>query len=247
MVRTIAVVAQRWRGGERGWSVVWEVMERAPSTVGDVIEAFRRRLGGPQPIVTLPSWLMSIAAAAGDRCAHLGWRPPIRSTALREMRRGVAGDPQAWSTATGLAPASLEAIVARLPATVQERWFGRLYLAKALILGVLVLFWAASGLIALTVAFGAATAILTSHGFRPDLARAMTVVSSLCDLSVGIAIAVRRTCRPALLAGIALSLFYMVAAALITPDLWIEPLGALVKTGPAIVLMLVALAILDDR
>jgi hypothetical protein len=39
----------------------------------------------------------------------------------------------------------------------------------------------------------------------------------------------------------------MVGAALIAPDLWIEPLGALVKTGPAIVLMLVALAILDDR
>ena len=116
-----------------------------------------------------------------------------------------------------------------------------------LFFNMLVLFWAASGLIALTVAFGAATAILTSHGFRPDLARALTVVSSLCDLSVGIAIAVRRTCRPALLAGIALSLFYMVAAALITPDLWMEPLGALVKTGPAIVLTLVALAILDDR
>ena len=28
---------------------------------------------------------------------------------------------------------------------------------------------------------------------------------------------------------------------------WIEPLGALVKTGPAIVLMIVALAISDDR
>jgi DoxX-like family len=39
----------------------------------------------------------------------------------------------------------------------------------------------------------------------------------------------------------------MVGAALITPDLWAEPLGALVKTGPAIVLMLVALAVLDER
>jgi hypothetical protein len=39
----------------------------------------------------------------------------------------------------------------------------------------------------------------------------------------------------------------MVGAAVITPELWIEPLGALVKTGPAIVLMLVALAMLEDR
>jgi hypothetical protein len=36
-------------------------------------------------------------------------------------------------------------------------------------------------------------------------------------------------------------------AAVLTPDLWIEPLGALVKTGPAIVLMLVALLTLDNR
>jgi len=33
----------------------------------------------------------------------------------------------------------------------------------------------------------------------------------------------------------------------LTPEMWIEPLGALVKTGPAIILMLVALAIDKDR
>ena len=44
-----------------------------------------------------------------------------------------------------------------------------------------------------------------------------------------------------------MSLGYMGGAAVLTPDLWIEPLGALVKTGPAIVLMMVALAILPER
>jgi hypothetical protein len=39
----------------------------------------------------------------------------------------------------------------------------------------------------------------------------------------------------------------MLGSAVLTPELWIEPLGALVKTGPAIVLMLFCLAILDDR
>jgi len=34
---------------------------------------------------------------------------------------------------------------------------------------------------------------------------------------------------------------------ILTPDLWIQPLGALVKTGPAIVLMFVALMMLDNR
>src|SRR5690606_26035763 len=103
------------------------------------------------------------------------------------------------------------------------------------------------GLIALTVAFGAATAILTAHGFPPWLAQAVTVATSLADIAVGAAIARRSSCRAGLVAGIVLSLAYMASAAVITPSLWLDPLGALVKTGPAILLMLVALAMLDER
>jgi hypothetical protein len=39
----------------------------------------------------------------------------------------------------------------------------------------------------------------------------------------------------------------MAGSAVIAPDLWLEPLGALVKTGPAIVLMLICLMLSDDR
>ena len=67
------------------------------------------------------------------------------------------------------------------------------------------------------------------------------------DMSIGVLIAFRRSCALGLVAGIVVSLGYMTGAAILTPDLWIEPLGALVKTGPAIVLMLVALLTLDNR
>jgi len=67
------------------------------------------------------------------------------------------------------------------------------------------------------------------------------------DIGVGVLIALRRTCAVGLVAGIVVSLGYMAGMAVLTPDLWIEPLGALVKTGPAIVLMLVALLTLDNR
>jgi nucleoside-diphosphate-sugar epimerase len=247
VVRTIAVVARRWAEGEAHWHAVWEVMEREPSTVGDVIDAFRHRLGGPGAWITLPAWLMGVGARAGDLVAHLGWSPPVRSTALAEMRRGVAGDPEPWIAATGIEPISLDEAVRRLPASVQEKWFARLYLLKPLILASLVAFWVLSGLIALTVSFAAATAVLSSHGFALPLAKASTVVSSLIDISVGLGIAFRKSCRIALVAGIAMSLFYMAGTALIMPDLWLEPLGALVKTIPAIALMLVALAMFEDR
>ena len=222
-------------------------MERDPSTVAGVVAAFRRHFGGPNTFVRLPSWLLQWGARAGDLSAHFGWAPPIRSTALEEMRRGVEGNPQSWLAATGLEPTPLSDTLAKLSPTVQEQWFARLYLIKAVIIGMLVLFWVASGLIALTVAFEAATAILTTHGLPLRIAQGMTAVSSLIDIGVGIAIASKRTCRIGLLAGIFVSLFYMIGAALIAPDLWIAPLGALVKTGPAIVLMIVALMILEAR
>ena len=109
------------------------------------------------------------------------------------------------------------------------------------------MFWIASGFIALVISYDAAAAILTSHGFPPALVAPFTVGTSLMDMTIGVLIAFRRTCAAGLIAGIAASLGYMLGAAILTPDLWIEPLGALVKTGPAIVLMLVALLTLDNR
>jgi uncharacterized protein YbjT (DUF2867 family) len=245
--QTIAILARKWGDGERQWSESWDVMERQPSSVGDVIDAFRSHFGGPKPVIPLPSWPMAIGAKAGDLSAFLGWMPPIRSTALGEMRRGVAGDPEQWITATGIEPKSLTQALEGLPPTVQEAWFARLYLVKALVIAVLAIFWVVSGLIALTVGFDAAAAILASHGFPIALAHAVTWTTGLTDVAIGVAIAFRRTCRAGLIGGIGLSVFYLIGAAFIAPELWADPLGALVKTVPAIALMIVALAIARDR
>jgi hypothetical protein len=72
-------------------------------------------------------------------------------------------------------------------------------------------------------------------------------ITSMMDMSIGVLIAFRRTAAFGLAAGILVSLGYMAGCAILTPDLWLEPLGALVKTGPAIVLMLIALLTLDNR
>jgi hypothetical protein len=179
--------------------------------------------------------------------ARLGWSVPVRSTALRELQRGVSGDPGDWCAGTGIAPLSLGETLQQLSATVQEKWFARLFLAKALVLTVLVLFWISSGLIGLAVSRDAAAAILTARGVAPWAAMAVTVAGSLGDIVVGTAIAFRRTCGAGLLAGMALALAYLAGATILAPALWLDPLGAMVKTVPAIVLMGVALAMLENR
>ena len=195
----------------------------------------------------MPTFLLGFGAKLSDLASRLGWMPPMRSTAITELRRGVVGDPSAWMAATGIVPKTVAEMVGRRSASIQDKWFARLFLVKALVITSLVLFWVASGFIALVISFPATKAILVSHGFPRWLVTPFAAIASLMDVGVGVLIAFRRTCAIGLIAGIFVSLGYMVGTAILTPDLWLEPLGALVKTGPAIVLILVALLTLDNR
>ena len=245
---TIAWLATRPLADEATKAVSWDLMQQEPVRLGDVIDRFRVAFGtAQQPRVSLPKLLLDVGALAGDLASRLGWMSLMRSTAIAELRRGVSGDPLAWMSATGIVPKRVNEVVGARGASIQDKWFARLYLVKALIIASLVLFWVASGFIALVISFPATTAILTQRGWPDAFAVPFAAITSMMDISVGVLIAFRRTAASGLGAGILLSLGYMAGCAILTPDLWLEPLGALVKTGPAIVLMLVALLILDNR
>ena len=92
-----------------------------------------------------------------------------------------------------------------------------------------------------------ANAILNKVGLPDALARVTTVATGMLDIAIGLGIAVRRSARASLWAGVAVSVFYLSASVLLLPELWADPVGSMVKTVPVVVLMLVALAILDDR
>lgn len=245
---TIAWLASRDVDDKAANAVTWDLMQEQPVTLGEVIESFRRWLGvSDLPRLPLPAFLLNLGVILADLVSWLGWKPPMRRTAIAELRRGVTGDPSAWMVATGFVPKTIAEALGQRPAAIQDKWFARLYLIKALIIASLVVFWSVSGFIALFVSYEAAAGILRAHAFPPASVAPVTTLTSLMDMATGILIAFRRTCAIGLVWGILASLGYMTGAAFLTPDLWIEPLGALVKTGPAIVLMLVALMILDNR
>jgi hypothetical protein len=62
-----------------------------------------------------------------------------------------------------------------------------------------------------------------------------------------LALLVRRTAALTLVAMLGLSVLYLVIATLLDPGLWADPLGRLLKTVPVMALMLLALAVLDER
>ena len=163
---------------------------------------------------------------------------------LRRRGLAVIGVARRLSDAQRISPDDLELPIMAMDAAALAE---RLYLVKALVIASLALFWIASGLIALVISFPATIAILTSHGWPERFAVPFAAITSMMDISIGVLIAVRRTAGFGLIAGMLVSLGYLAGCAIFTPDLWVEPLGALVKTGPAIVLMLVALLTLDNR
>ena len=213
----------------------------------EVIAAYRRWLGWPPArLIGLPAWALAAPFRVGDWLSMLGWRPPIRTTAQVEIERGSVGDPEPWIAAVGQRPLSLGQALAREPASVQERWFARLYLLKPLVLVVLSGFWIATGLISLGPAYAAGEAIMSDAGAGP-LAGLATVAGGLADLAIGVAIAFRRTNGLGLVAALGLSVVYLIVATALVPELWLDPLGPLVKILPVIGLNLFALAVREDR
>jgi uncharacterized protein YbjT (DUF2867 family) len=213
----------------------------------DIVQAYRRWLGWPRARrIAMPSSASHLIYQLGDLVGLLGWRPPMRSTAGREMVRGATGDPSEWIRLTGIEPQSLAAALAAEPASVQERWFAQLYFLKPLVLGASSLFWILTALISLGPGYDVGVVLMENAGMG-KLAGFGVIAGALADIAVGLGIAFRRTARHALYAAIAISVFYVFAATALMPDLWADPLGPLLKVGPILVLNLVALAILGDR
>jgi uncharacterized protein YbjT (DUF2867 family) len=218
-----------------------------PLSFEDVVQAYRAWLGWrPARIVRTPGWLMAFAYRLGDLVAKFGWRPPIRSTARREIVRGAVGDPSEWMRLTGIQPRPLDAALAAEPASVQERWFARLYLLKPIAIGTFALFWLLTGLISLGPGYGLAASYMYSAGAGP-LSEPSVIAGGLADIVIGLGILFRRTSRLALIAALFVSIFYIIAGSLLLPELWRDPLGPMMKIWPILAFNLLCLAILDER
>ncbi|MGZ8348153.1 MAG: SDR family oxidoreductase [Allosphingosinicella sp.] len=216
-------------------------------TLAEMVAAYRRWLGWPPAReIRLPAFLFALGWRTGDLVSWLGWRPPLRSTSRRELVRGAVGDPAEWMRVTGLRPKSLGEALAAAPASVQERWFARLYLLKPLAIGGFGLFWLVTGLVSLGPGREPAVAMMarTAAGAWAEPA---VIGGALLDLAIGAGILFRRSAKPALLAAFTVSLLYLALGTWLEPTLWLDPLGPLMKIVPILVLNLLCLALLDER
>jgi uncharacterized protein YbjT (DUF2867 family) len=213
-----------------------------------IVVAIRQWLGfPPRPVVRVPHAIARLVGVAADALGLLGWRSPARTTALKQLELGVVGDPSAWMAATGIKPMSLDDILGRRPANVQDRWFARLYLLKPVAIGGLAFFWFITGIIALGPAQAWATAEMIATGTRPDIASLTVILGAWFDIAMGLMLCVRRLARVTLIVMIVATFGYLAAGTLLAPQLWLDPIGPLTKILPMLVATALTLAIIDER
>lgn len=225
----------------------YDLVEDNAHTLRDIIRAFGEWQGTtPSRVIAVPTSVAIFGGRIADLLGRLGWRSPLRTTALVETEAGIAGDAEPWRRASGKRLASLDETLMRRPSTVPDRWFARLYLLLPVVIGTLSLFWIASGLIGLAN-FSTATHVLADSGLPESARSAFVGGGALVDLGLGLLILWRARARLAALGMIAMSILYLAGGTLLTPHLWSDPLGPLLKVVPGIVLALVATQLVDER
>jgi len=226
----------------------YDLVEDASHPLIDVLATTRTWLGfrPARATIPVPPVMTHIVAKIADGLAHMGWRSPLRRTAMTVMRDGVTGDAEPYRAVSGHSLAGLTEIYASLPCAREHRLTARMTLLMPLVVGILSLFWTLSGLIGL-FQLESAAAVLVSAGWAEPVAKLSVVFWSLIDIALGLAMLWRpwaiRTCTAQVCVGV----FYVLAASLTTPELWADPLGPLVKILPATLLSLVAIPMLEDR
>lgn len=212
-----------------------------------LILAFRRWLGFPLPaaVVRVPAPVGGMVARIGDLAGWLGWRPALRTTALRVLKTGVTGDAASWPALTGQHLRPLAQSLQALPSTLQERTYARIALIYPVLLLVLSGFWIASGVLG-ALQLEAAAGVLTG-AVAPGAAKVLVLAGSLADCLIGAGLLLRASTRPAALAAIGLSLAYLASSAILTPHLWTDPLGPMVKVFPGMALALAVWALSERR
>jgi uncharacterized protein YbjT (DUF2867 family) len=225
-----------------------ELVGLHPYDFGDIVRLYRRWMRWPPArSVHIPTWLASLIYRLGDAVARLGWKPPVRTTAQREMVRGATGDASQLTRLSGIKPRSVDDELKGEPASVQERWFAQLYVLKPLIFVIFPLFWITTGIVSLGPGRERGVQLVMEGGASEAIALLATLAGGTADIVIGLLIAFRRTARLGLYAAFCISIAYAIIGTILVPWLWIDPLGPMLKIGPVMVFNLVALAILDDR
>ena len=224
-----------------------DLIEDGDHALTDIVADIRRWLGWPayKLVVNMPRWMTSITVVFADLAGWLGWRSPLRSNAVKVLEDGISGDPSQTRAVLGRPALSLHETLNAMPATLADRWHARFSLAFPILLSGLIAFWLTSGLIAM-FRFSAAVDVM-AHSTAAAISGWLVAGGIVADITIAAGLAWRKTTALAVKAALALTLSYLALGSWLTPELWIDPLGPLVKSAVLILLHIMVLPLLEER
>lgn len=225
-----------------------DLVEREARPLVDIVAATRRWLGFRPARITVgvPMPLVRLVGRVADLFGRLGWRSPLRTTALRALSSGVVGNAVGTKAALGRAAKPLEETYAGFAAQVEDRLFARVQLLAPLLLVALALTWIWKGAAGLA-AFDEITAALLAQGMPEFTSRLVVAGISTMSIALGLSLFVRKWAVRTLVVMVFVAIFYGAALTFMAPAMWADPFGAGADLLVTIAAALAARAMLDTR
>ena len=213
-------------------------------TLLETVRAYRSWLGlRARPVVAIPNWCVKVVARLGDFTKL----DPITTTAMAQFDARLTGDARGFETATGIEARGLSAVLAARPAESQDLWHARLYLVRPVIRFALVALWLTSGLLGLFTDPALYSALLEPLTENRNLASALAVSVSLMDIAIAVALVVGWRLKEIAYVQLVIVLGYTLMLTLLSPALWADLFGGLLKNLPIIALILVHRILEEER
>lgn len=213
-------------------------------TLKELLARYRAWLGfGRARFLPIPIPLMRLLGRIGDLVGD----GPIATNSLVQMLAGNAGDSAAFIRLIGFAPRGLEAALQRHPAQVQDRWHARLFFLAPVLKAVLVFMWLASAWLGLVVGEAQTNVLVDSLGLPQGLADPLRIASSALDIMIAGLLLFDHSAARAALVQLAVVLGYTLVIGFALPQLWLDPLGPLLKNLPVMLAIAIYGVVGDKR
>lgn len=207
-------------------------------TMTETVQLYRGWLGfAPAPVVRVPRWMAAPVIWAGDVLGRLGWPSPLRTTSMKQLDFGAAGQDSDWAARLGMQARGFSRFLSENPASVQDVWHARLWAVRPLSIAVLGLFWLITGVVSYTVGWHGALAIIRETTLA-DWAWPIVWFGALLDVVLGLALFVRPWTARVAIVMVLSTVGYLIAGTMLLPHYWADPLGPWLKVLPMMALCL---------
>jgi len=194
-------------------------------------------------IVPVPLVLIKVACRVGDRLKA----GPLNSTILTMLESGnVVGDNNAAAGFHHKPRGILDAFETQT-SFVQDRWHAKLFLLQPLIWILLSVIWLVSAVSGFAADAEQFKPILSAAGFAAGWHSALVMVTSMLDMVLGLLMLIRFKESLVLWLMLLSSIGYSSVLGVMAPELWLDPLGGLLKNLAVIPLILAYMVLRNPR